>query len=42
MEDNVKQLIKDSIQGLKEILGENYLLHPSNMVHRKDDYLDQY
>ena len=39
MED-ASRLREEAIQGLKEILGENYLLHPSNMVHRNDDYLD--
>ena len=28
----------EAIEGLKEILGENYLLHPSNMIQRKDSY----
>jgi len=40
--ENASRLREEAIQGLKEILGENYLLHPSNMVHRKDEYLDQY
>ena len=38
---------EEAVQGLKEILGENYLLHPSNMVGRldrvfSDEYVEHY
>jgi hypothetical protein len=38
--ENASRRRDEAIEGLKEILGENYLLHPSNMVQRKDNYYE--